>query len=83
MLLLRALAACRELVLLTAPSSPPVLPPCSGGAANVGGARPASGVLLPPQLRGRANVATDDLSIFTKQTQDSAKRRSGGQGAAR
>lgn len=46
----------------------------------MGGAKPASGMLLPPQLRGRANVATDDLSIFTKQTQDRAKRRSGGGG---
>ncbi|GAB4821274.1 hypothetical protein N2152v2_008320 [Parachlorella kessleri] len=39
----------------------------SGGAASVAGGKPPQGVLLPPQLRGRANVATEDLaSMFTR-----------------
>ena len=41
--------------------------PRSGGAASAPAGRPPPGVLLPPQLRGRANVATEDLgSIFTR-----------------
>jgi hypothetical protein len=44
----------------------------SGGAASVASGRPPPGVLVPPQVRGRANVATEDLaSMFTK---DSHKR---------
>jgi hypothetical protein len=34
-----------------------------------------SSVLLPPQLRGRANVTTEDLSVFTKQSQRAAAQR--------
>lgn len=52
-----------------------------GGATNVGGARPGTlpgGLLLPPQLRGRANVATEDLgSMFTHQSRKAAQQRSG------
>lgn len=41
--------------------------PRRGGAASAASGRPPPGVLLPPQLRGRANVATEDLSsMFTK-----------------
>lgn len=48
------------------PFAPAPKAPRSGGAA-AGSAPP--GVLLPPQLRGRANVATEDLSsLFTKES---------------
>ncbi|PRW45675.1 vegetative cell wall gp1 [Chlorella sorokiniana] len=57
----------------------------SGSAQNVGGAKPstaAGGLLLPPQLRGRSNVATEDLStMFTKSAvQRAQQRRSSGGG---
>ncbi|KAI3425013.1 hypothetical protein D9Q98_008395 [Chlorella vulgaris] len=48
-----------------------------GGAQHVGSAKSdsKSSVLLPPQLRGRANVTTEDLSVFTKQSQRAAAQR--------
>jgi hypothetical protein len=40
----------------------------------------------PPACRGRANVTTEDMSVFTKQSQQAARRGSsgsaGGPGAA-
>lgn len=39
----------------------------------------AGGLLLPPQLRGRSNVSTEDSSVFTAKTQ-AALRRSKGAG---
>lgn len=47
------------------------------GGASVAASRPESGVLLPPQLRGRPNVATEDLSaFFTRDTHNRLQQRS-------
>lgn len=55
------------------PFAPAPKAPRSGkgaaGSAAPARARAPPGVLLPPQLRGRANVATEDLSsLFTKES---------------
>ena len=58
----------------------PGLPKRAAGSALPRQSSAASGLLLPPQLRGRSNVSTEDNSVFTAKTQAALRRGKEGPG---
>ena len=69
---------------LKRPAPGSTLPPPGQPKRAAGGALPrqgaAGGLLLPPQLRGRSNVSTEDSSMFTAKTQAALRRSREGAG---